>query len=136
MASRRQRRIAELIHEEISKLLQFETRDPRIGFVTVTGVEVSSDLKVATVYVSLLADAGSQAEEKEVMAGLDRARVYLRYELGQKVNLRYNPELRFEIDRTQAYALKIETLLSEIEIPPLTEDETSETDDGDDGLSL
>ncbi len=113
MASRRQHRVAELIHQEFSNILQFEIRDPRIGFATVTEVEVSPDLKVATIYVSLLT-----GDETEALAGLENAIPFARRELGRKLNLRYTPELRFQIDSSAAYAQKIDTLLSEVEIPP------------------
>jgi ribosome-binding factor A len=125
MASRRQRRVADLIHEEISNLLQFQTRDPRIGFVTVTEVAVSPDLKEATIYVSLFSD--SRAAEKEVLAGLESAKSFFRHELGQKVNLRYTPDLTFKLDKSLAYAERIEGLLSTIEIPPEPENKP-ETD--------
>ncbi len=117
MASRRQQRVAELIHEEISKLLQFEIRDPRIGFSTVTDVDVSPDLKTATIYVSIMV-----GDEAEALSGLNSAIPFCRRELSRRVKLRYAPELRFELDRSSAYAHKIDTLLSGIDIPP--EEET------------
>ncbi len=66
MTTRRQRQVAELIHEEISLLIQRRVRDPRLGFVTVTGVEVSPDLRVAHVYVSVL---GSDDDVKRSLVG-------------------------------------------------------------------
>ena len=54
MATRRQRKVSDLLHEEISQLIQFETQDPRLGFVTVTGVDVSPDLRQARVYFTIL----------------------------------------------------------------------------------
>ncbi len=108
MPTRRQQRIAKLIRQEISKLLLFNTRDPRINFVTVTEVKISSDLKSAMIYVSLLQD-----DEKDAMSGLESATPYLRRQLAQNVSLRYMPKLVFKIDRTLAHAKKIEDLLSE-----------------------
>ncbi len=109
MASRRQHRVAELIHHEFSNILQFEIRDPRIGFATVTEVEVSPDLKVATIYVSLLT-----GDEAESLDGLEHAAPFARRELGRKLKLRYTPELRFQIDSSAAYAQKIDTLLKAV----------------------
>ena len=64
MASQRQRQVAELIHQEISQLIQYSTQDPRLGFVTVTGVDVTGDLRLARVYISVLGD------EKEAKSAL------------------------------------------------------------------
>ena len=121
MSLRRQRRIAELLHEEISTLLQFDIRDPRIGFVTVTGVDVNADLTIAVVYVSFL-DRDEQAE-KEALAGLKSATPFLKRVLGQKIRLRYMPELSFKVDRSLAQAQKIDSLLAKIDLPPLSDDD-------------
>jgi ribosome-binding factor A len=125
MASRRQQRVADLIHEEISKLLQFETRDPRIGFVTVTAVEVSPDLKEAVIHISLYSD--NKADERDALLGLESAAPFFRHELGRKLHLRFTPNLAFKLDKTLAYAERIDELLSTIDIPPET-DEGLETD--------
>ncbi len=122
MASRRQERVAELIHHEISNLLQFETQDPRIGFVTVTEVEVTPDLKTTTVYVSIFS-----GDEVDVRRGLKSAAPFFRRELGRRLSLRYTPAIEFRVDRSAAYGSKIDTLLSEIEIPT-AEDPAPEPD--------
>jgi ribosome-binding factor A len=130
MTSRRQQRVAELIHKEISTLLQFDAHDPRIGFVTVTEVEVTPDLKEAIIYISLLS-----GDEKEVLAGLKSATPFFRRELGRRVNLRYTPALNFRLDRSLNYAQQIDNLLSQIDIPAesndaLEVDDLSGLDDG------
>ncbi len=125
MSLKRRRRIAELLHEEISTLLQFDIRDPRIGFVTVTGVEVNADLTIAVVYVSFL-DRDEQTE-KEALAGLKSATPFLKRILGQKIRLRYIPDLNFKVDHSLAHAQKIHTLLAEIDLPPQSDDDP-ETD--------
>ncbi len=117
MATRRQKRVAELIHHELSNLLTFQTQDPRIGFVTITEVEITSDLKAAKVYVSVFSD-----DEQESLAGLESAIPFFRRELARKMQLRYTPTLKFEVDRSVAYGSKIETLLSAIDIPPEEDD--------------
>lgn len=109
--SRRQRRVAELIHQEISRLLQQDLRDPRLGFITVTGVDVSPDLKLASVYISLLDDS----EAKLTLQGLSSARPYLRRALGESLSLRYVPQLTFKIDPSIEYGQRMETLFAEIE---------------------
>jgi len=123
MASRRQERVAELLHHEISNLLTFQIQDPRIGFATVTEVTISPDLKNARIFVSVLSD-----DEKETLAGLESAVPFMRRELAKKLELRYTPQLKFEIDRSTAYAAKIETLMNSIEIPPESDDDQLEDD--------
>lgn len=119
MASRRQRQVAGLLHQEISQLIQYRTQDPRLGFVTVTGVEVSPDLTFAKVFVSVL---GEEAEVRDTFAGLESATGFFRRELGQSLNLRYVPKLAFELDTSLEYGLHIDKLLDSIK----PEDEESE----------
>ena len=120
---RRQRKVADLIHKEVSNLLQFEIKDPRVSFVTVTDAEISGDFSIATIYVSIMNE-----DEKEVLAGLNSAAPFLRYQLGRRVRLRHTPELHFKVDRSIAYAQKIESILSDIDIPPEVEPESDEND--------
>lgn len=131
-STKRRRRIAELIHEEISNILQFEIRDPRVGFVTVTGVEINADLTIATVYISLL--TADEDERQEILAGLESATPFLKYTLGQRVKLRHTPELCFKVDNSLAYAERINDLLAEIDIPPQANDDG--TDDDDEAVSF
>jgi len=109
--SRRQRKVAELLHQELSQLLQYQTHDPRLGFVTVTGVEVTPDLRSARVYVTVL---GDDVEEDNTLAGLANAAGYLRHELGRSLSLRYIPDLTFKLDTSLEYGLHIEKLLNDI----------------------
>lgn len=124
---KRRRRISELIHEEISNILQFEIRDPRIGFVTVTEVDINADLTIATVYVSLL--TADKEERQEILAGLESATPFLKYTLGQRVKLRHTPELCFKVDNSLAYAERIYDLLAEIDIPPQADDDQIDDDE-------
>lgn len=112
MTTRRQRQVAELLHEEISLLIQRRARDPRLGFVTVTGVEMSPDLRIAHVYVSVL---GSEDEVQESLEGLSRAAGFFRRELGASLSLRYLPELIFRPDDTLERALRIDQLLDSLQ---------------------
>ena len=122
MPTRRQRKVAELLHKEISQLIQYDTQDPRLGFVTVTDVEVSPDLRRAHVYVTVL---GDETDVKESLAGLSSASGYFRYKLGQNLSLRYMPELIFKLDNSLNYGLHIDDLLEQIkeETPNPTESE-------------
>ena len=91
----RTRRVGEQMQREVARLIQHEIRDPRLGMVTVSGVEVSRDLSVAKVYVSTL---GGAADAEQTLAVLQRAAGFLRGELGRCMKLRTVPELRFRYD--------------------------------------
>ncbi len=127
MPSKKQGRVAELVQEILSSLIQFEVKDPRLQGVTIMDVDVDRELMYATVYVSAL---GGEEEREEVLDGLDNASGFLRRELGANLSLRRVPELRFEWDETFEQAQRIEQLLDSIEIPP-AEDEDVEPDDDD-----
>jgi ribosome-binding factor A len=111
MPTRRQRRVSELIHRELSWLLMREVRDPRLADVTVTEVRVTADLLLARIYFSVLGDAEA---EKEALAGLESAGGFLRTQLAGRLRLRFMPELIFEVDRSAAYGQRIEELLAQI----------------------
>ncbi len=111
MPSRRQRQVAELLHQELSQLIQFEARDPRLGFVTVTDVEISPDLRQARVYFTVL---GDEEDIQSTMAGLESAVDYFRRMLGQSVSLRYVPQLSFAYDASVERGRRVEGLLNEI----------------------
>lgn len=96
----------EVLAEEIPKL-----KDPRVGFVTVTGVEVTRDLRVAVVTYTVM---GDESERKATRAGLRSAASRLRSELGRQVRLRFLPELRFQEDRGRDHAARVEKVLREI----------------------
>jgi ribosome-binding factor A len=120
MATRRQRRVSELIHRELSMLLMREVRDPRLADVTITEVRVTPDLLIARIYYTVLGDA---EQEKEVAAALDSACGYLRTQLAARVRLRLMPELVFQLDQSAAYGRHIDELLAQIS-------ETEERKDG------
>lgn len=111
MSSQRAQRVAETIHKEISSLLIKGLKDPRIGFVTITAVDVTPDLRQAKVYYTLM---GSQEERVQTQSGLDSSSSYIRQQLGRHLRLRYTPEVRFEYDASFDYGQRIEQLLSEV----------------------
>jgi ribosome-binding factor A len=112
MTTRRQRQVAERLHEEISILIQRKVRDPRLKPVTVTGVEVSPDLENARVYVSVL---GSDQEARSALAGLTSATGFLRRELGAVLSLRLVPQLMFRLDESVEQGMRIDRLLDDIQ---------------------
>lgn len=111
MNKTRVNRVGEEIKKELSILLQREMKDPRIGFVTVTGVEVSGDLQLAKVYVSVM---GNSEEQAASLAGLQKAKGFLRTEIGRRVKLRHVPDLIFKLDESIEYSSKIDSILREI----------------------
>ena len=105
-------RIGALMQREISDILQRQIKDPRVGFCTVTHVEVSSDLRHAKVHVSIM---GDETQHQSSMAGLKNAAGFIRREIGQRLSLRYTPEIRFIRDKSVDYILTVDKLLKEIE---------------------
>lgn len=108
---KRSQKVAEAIHEEISRLLVKGVKDPRVGFVTVTGVKVTDDLHLATVYFSVI---GTDEERKGAEAGLNSARGFLRREVGKMLRMRYVPEILFKYDESVVYGSHIESILKQI----------------------
>jgi len=111
MPSQRQLRVQELLKGKISHILQFELRDPRLGLVTVTDVEVSPDLRHARVFVSVYGD------DKAVARSMERLKAgtgFVRGVLGHSIELRFTPEITFVYDGSVARAARIAELLSEI----------------------
>lgn len=112
MAKIRTGRVSEQIKKELSQLIQTELKDPRIGFITVTGVDVTNDFSQAKVYLSVLGDEDQKAG---TLKALEKASGFLRSELGKRIRLRHVPELIFKFDESIAYGSRIEKLLGEIE---------------------
>ena len=112
MAHRRTAQVADLVKQEVSQIIQHEMKDPRIGFVTVTSVEVSIDLRHARVYFSVL---GSEADQEASLEGLERAKGYIRTQLGRRITLRHIPELLFRYDESFDYAQRISNVMRSIE---------------------
>ncbi|MBE3565612.1 MAG: 30S ribosome-binding factor RbfA [Thermogemmatispora sp.] len=108
----RQEKLGELIAEELSDLLRTRMKDPRIGFVSITRVEVSGDLAHAKVYVSVL---GSDEERRNTMAALKRATGFLRHELAGRLVLRHVPELVFKLDLSLEKGAQVMELIKQIE---------------------
>ena len=116
---RRADRVAAAIREEVATFLAEEVKDPRItGLVTVTGAEVTRDLRHAKVFVSVM---GSDAERAMTFEGLGSVAGHLRSRIGRALRLRLAPEISFKPDESIAHAARIENLLSQIKdgvVPP------------------
>lgn len=108
----RRAKVEELIKQELSKMILSEVKDPRVGFVTVTGVKMTPDLREAHIYISVM---GGEAKAKDSMAGLKSAMPFFKRELGKRVRLRYMPSLSFELDKSLDYSEHIQKLLLQVE---------------------
>jgi len=110
MARRRAQRAGKLIQEEISKIIQRELKDPRIGLVTVTGVDVTDDLRYAKVFITVF----KEENKEKTLEGLEHAKGFIRREIGQRIKLRFTPEIEFEFDESVEHGAHIEEILRKI----------------------
>ncbi len=119
--SHRPERVGELIRQAVSAFLTGDVRDPRIGFVTVTGVHVSPDLSHAKVHVSVM---GTEEERQRSLAGLASAAGYLRSQLARHLTTRTTPDLAFVLDRGVEHAARIDRVLRDLkrDTPPADAD--------------
>jgi ribosome-binding factor A len=124
MGTRRIARVNELIRDEVTEMLTRHLRDPRLtGLVSITAVETSPDLRHAKVYVSVY---GDEDQQKAVMAALRSAAGFIRRELGERLRLRYIPEIQFKLDESIARGARILELLRQVQAqaqPPTSGEE-------------
>src|SRR5437763_15315118 len=114
MAGARMRRVNEAVREVISTHISGDLKDPRIGFVTVTGVETSPDLRTARVFVSVL---GEEPEREAALAGLRSSAGFLQAQVGVELRMKRTPTLRFVYDDSVDRGMRITELLDEGEHP-------------------
>ena len=112
MAGQRKAKVAELIQEEVARLLTAEVHDGRLGFVTVTGVTMSGDLRYARIQVSVLEEGSRRAE---IMQKLEAEKGAIRRQLAQALRLRYTPEISFHLDTSLETSARIERILSDLQ---------------------
>lgn len=129
MKGKRAARLNEQLKRELSELIRTQVRDPRVGLVTITGVDVAADLGSARVFVR---QVGSEDDLESTLEGLSAAAPFLRSELGRILSIRKIPELRFQKDRSFEHARRIERILSEV-IRPEGEPDPGADDRGADG---
>ncbi|MDP3789209.1 MAG: 30S ribosome-binding factor RbfA [Candidatus Omnitrophota bacterium] len=121
MSTTRPERVAEAIRKEISTMIQEELKDPRIGFTTITKVEITPDLRYAKIYYTVL---GNEKEKKSTGIALKRAKGFIKGHIGDRLKLRFTPEITFKVDASTEYADKMERLFNKIheEKGPTTSD--------------
>lgn len=105
-------RVSDLLKKEISQLLLREVKDPHIGFITITDVEVSKDLQIAKVYYTIL---GDEKQLRESAQALNRASRFIKRQLGKRLRMRYIPDIIFKYDHSLEYGNRINYILSHLE---------------------
>ncbi len=108
----RPERVAELIRKEVSRIIREDVSDPRIGFVSITGVDISPDLENAKIHISILDE---EKKKQECMDGLNSATRFIRGKLGNELTLRAVPEIEFVRDDSLERGSKILGLMSKLE---------------------
>jgi ribosome-binding factor A len=127
--SRRTERLGEEIREEVARMISGELKDPRIGFVTVTRVDLGPDLRQARVFVGVL---GTEKQRQASLVGLKQASGFMRRALGQRLRLRHTPELLFQYDEGLDASDRVARLLSEIQqrkAEPAPDDDHDDVDE-------
>lgn len=104
-------KVQELIKQEVSKIILQDLKDPHIGFVTVTSVEVTGDLKNAKIFVTFM---GERKQQEDTFKALKRAKGFIRREIGKRIRLQYTPDISFHFDETFQYGVHINELLTQI----------------------
>jgi ribosome-binding factor A len=112
LSGRRQERVGDLIRDEVSDIIRRDMNDPRLGFVSITRVDLSPDLKYARLFVSVFAD---DAERKETIDVLNRAASFVRRTLAPRLRMRTIPELSFRLDQSMEHAENVARILRELE---------------------
>ena len=118
----RSQRVVEQIRRELAELIRLEVKDPRVGFITLTDVEITSDYAHAKVYFTSMT---GEADVPEILRGLRRASGFLRRELGRRVRIYTTPELHFHYDRSVEQGSRLSKLIDEV----VREDESRHRDD-------
>ncbi len=110
-SSIKQKRLEAIIRRDISEIIQYDVKDPNVGFITVTDVKVSNDHSYATIYVTFI---GKGYQKKEGMEALERAKGYIRSQLASQLDIRRCPELIFKIDKSEERGQRIDEIIREI----------------------
>ena len=111
MTKQRPERVQEALRQEISKIIQEEIKDSRIGFITITKVELTKDLRYAKVFFSIL---GDNKDKNLALKGLNSAKGYIKGLIADRIKLRFTPEINFKIDESLEHTKKIYDLLDKL----------------------
>jgi len=113
--TRRLEKVSDLIMKELGSVIQNEISDPRIGFVTISGVKLSPDLSYANVFISVL---GNEQDEQNTMVGLESSSSYLRNHLAKNMTTRTVPRLKFILDKGLDHSERIQKILMDLDDEP------------------
>lgn len=111
MAGNKQEKMNNIVQKAVSEIIQFELKNPKIGFVTITDVSVTNDLSYATIYVSFL---GQDARKEAGLKALNQSKGFIRSELAKRLTVRKTPELIFKLDDTLEKGNRIEKILFDL----------------------
>ena len=120
----RAEKVAEEIRREVSLIVQEDLRDPRLGFVTITRTELTPDLRFARIFFSVY---GDESQWKFTQEGLDHAAGFIRRLIGERLGLRYVPEIAFNKDHSSEYSILIEQQIEKIKEEKSKEEKSRET---------
>ncbi|MEX1157456.1 MAG: 30S ribosome-binding factor RbfA [Thermomicrobiales bacterium] len=128
MSGRRREKVGDLLRDEVSQIIQREMSDPRLGFVSITRVEMSPDMKYARMFVSVM---GSDDERASSLVALNNASGFIRRMLAPRLRMRTIPDVSFRLDRSMEHAENVARILRDLE-PELraAADNSSATDEG------
>ena len=107
----RKDKVQDAIQKEVSSIIQNELKDPRLGFVTITAVEITQDLRYAKIFYSVL---GKEEEHKKSQKALDSASGFIRRLIAERLQLRFAPEIAFKEDKSSEYSVRIQEVLDKI----------------------
>lgn len=114
MSIQRPERVQEALRQEISRIVQQEMKDPRLGFLTITKVDLTKDLRYARIYFSVL---GEDKDKALALKGLNSAKGYIKGLLSDRIKLRFMPEISFGIDESLEHTKKIYDILDKLKKP-------------------
>lgn len=120
MQPKRSFRVGDQIKREISEIVLLILKEPKLGFITITDVELTDDLRYAKVFYSVLGDENERSESQK---GLERAKGFIQREIGKRMRLKHIPQIVFRFDPTTERAARIEQLLKQVHTEPKVEDE-------------
>ncbi len=126
MSQTRVEKVQELMKQEVSEIVLRELKDPRIGFVTVTEVKCTADLREAKIYVSVM---GNDDQVKNTLAGLKSSMGFIRREIGRRIRLRFTPEISLALDKSLDYSAHIQELLLKVEMESMKHKEKEVDED-------
>ena len=132
MSNRRVLKAAQAIREVVSMAILTDLKDPRVSDVTVTFVEVSADMRLAKVHVSVM---GDDTKQNLCLRGLQNSAGYLQSKVGKRIDTRYTPKIEFKLDKGMQHAMMVTRILEEV-LPRENEDQETDSEEADDVESL